>query len=641
MTTTAPYGSWASPISVQALTTAAAGLAAVRIDHDQLYWLESHADQAGRVGLWRRPVAGGAATEVTPAPTYVRNRVHEYGGGEYAVRDGLVVYTEDRDGRVYRVADGAPPQPLTPGGGFRYGDLRLHADRGLVLAVREDHSSGAEPVNTIVSLDLAGPNEDGGTVICAGADFYATPELSDAGRLAWTQWSHPDMPWDCSQVMAGSFSASAVTDVTTVAGGPGESAMQPRWLGDQLILLSDRTGWWNLYRWDDRDLSALHHDDAEFALPQWTLGQDPYAVLDDDHLVCTVCRSGPQSVAILRVSTGDLVEVTEDRVGAVSVAAASGSAAAVLNYPDRSPAVALLDPDRGQWSEVRAAAPAILAGGAVSVAELVSWPGEEGLVHGWLYPPTNPDFTAPAGTRPPLMVLSHGGPTGFAAGMFSIAYQFWTSRGFAVLDVNYGGSAGFGRDYRERLRGQWGVVDARDCINGALAMVDQGRAEPRHLVIKGGSAGGYTTLRALTTSTVFTAGISQFGVGDLEALAKDTHKFESRYLDGLIGPYPQAREIYLDRSPINHVDQLAAPILLLQGTEDRVVPPGQAQMMAEAARAKGLPVALIMYAGEGHGFRRAETIVSATEAQLYFLGRVFGHTPADDVPRLPIDNLPE
>jgi dipeptidyl aminopeptidase/acylaminoacyl peptidase len=638
MTATAPYGSWASPISVQSLTTAAVGLSAVRIDADQLYWLESHPDQGGRVGLWRRPVAGGNVTEVTPAPAYVRNRVHEYGGGEYAVRDGLVVYSEDRDGRVYRVVDGAPPQPLTPTGAFRYGDLRVHPDRGLVLAIREDHTNGAEPANTIVSLNLAGPNDDGGTVLCAGADFYATPELSEDGRLAWTQWSHPDMPWDCSQVMVGSLSAAAVSDMRAVAGGPGESAMQPRWLGDQLVLLSDRTGWWNLYRWDGRDIVKGHDDAAEFALPQWTLGQDPYAVLDDDHLLCSVCRSGPQSVAVLTVSTGDLVEVTENRVGAVCVAVGSGRAAAVLNYPDRSPAVALLEVDR-QWSVVRAAAPAIIPPDACSVAEPVTWPGEQGPVHGWLYPPMNPDFTAPTGARPPLMVLSHGGPTGFASGMFSIGYQFWTSRGFAVLDVNYGGSAGFGRAYRERLRGQWGVVDARDCISGALAMVGQGRAEPRHLVIKGGSAGGYTTLRVLTTSTLFTAGISQFGVGDLEALAKDTHKFESRYLDGLIGPYPQARQIYRDRSPINHVDQLAAPILLLQGTEDRVVPPAQAETMAAAARAKGLPVALIMYAGEGHGFRRAETIVSATEAQVYFLSRVFGYTPADEVPPIPIDNL--
>jgi dipeptidyl aminopeptidase/acylaminoacyl peptidase len=515
MTTTAPYGSWASPIKVETLTTAATGLSAVQIDGDQLYWLESHPDQGGRIGLWRRRLAGGAATEVTPAPAYVRNRVHEYGGGEYAVRDGVVVYSEYNDGRVYRTTDGAPPQPLTPAGAFRYGDLRLHPDRGLVLAVREDHTRGGEPVNTIVSLDLAGPNDDGGTVLCTGADFYATPELSEAGRLAWTRWNHPDMPWDSSQVMVGSFSGSAVTGLATVAGGPGESAMQPRWLGDQLILLSDRTGWWNLYRWDEGDLSALHRDDAEFGFPQWTLGQDPYAVLDHDHLVCTVCRSGPQSVAILTISTGELVEVTENRVGAVSVAAASGRAAAVLSYPDRSPAVAVLDPDRRRWREVRAAAPAILTTEAVSIAEPVSWPGEEGLVYGWLYPPTNPDFVAPAGTRPPLMVLSHGGPTAFAAGMFSIAYQFWTSRGLAVLDVNYGGSAGFGRSYRERLRGRWGVVDARDCINGALAMADQGRAEPRQLVIKGGSAGGYTTLRTLTTSTVFAAGISLFGVGDL------------------------------------------------------------------------------------------------------------------------------
>jgi dipeptidyl aminopeptidase/acylaminoacyl peptidase len=641
MTTTAPYGSWASPISAQALTTAAVGLAAVELDGDQLYWLEAHPDQGGRVGLWRRPIVGGAATEVTPAPAYVRTRVHEYGGGEYAVRDGVVVYSEDRGGRIYRVTDGGAPQPLTPAGAFRYGDLRVHPDRGLVLAVREDHSSGGEPVNTIVSLDLAGTNDGGGTVLCAGADFYSTPELSETGRLAWTQWSHPDMPWDSSQVMVGSLTATGITHVTAAAGGSGESAIQPRWLGDQLILLSDRTGWWNLYRWDDPDLHPLHPDDAEFAFPQWTLGQNPYAVLDEDHLLCSVCRSGPQSVGILTVSTGQLVEITDNRVGALCLAAAAGRAAAVLGFPDRSPAVALLDAGRRQWSEVRTAAPVIIPPDACSIAEPVSWSGEEGVVHGWLYPPTNPGFTAPAGTRPPLIVLSHGGPTGFAAGMFSIGYQFWTSRGFGLLDVNYGGSAGFGRAYRERLRGQWGVVDARDCVSGALAMVDQNRAERQHLAIKGGSAGGYTTLRALTTSRVFTAGISQFGIGDLEALAKETHKFESRYLDGLIGPYPQAREIYLDRSPIQHVDQLAAPILLLQGTEDRVVPPDQAELMAEAARAKGLPVALIMYAGEGHGFRRAETIISTTEAQLYFLGRLFGHEPADDVPPIPIDNLPQ
>ena len=416
--------------------------------------------------------------------------------------------------------------------------------------------------------------------------------------------------------------------------------MQPRWLDDQLVLLSDRTGWWNLYRTDGDQLTALHPEDAEFGGPQWTLGQSPYAVLDDDHLLGTVTRNGRQSLVILTVSTGELTEVADNGVADLAVADGAGCAAAVLTYPDRAPAVCLLDVRARSWTTVRSAAPTTLPPEAVSVAEPVSWPGPEGPVHGWLYPPTNPDYRAPADRRPPLLVLCHGGPTGFATGAFVLAHQFWTSRGYAILDVNYGGSAGFGRAYRERLRGQWGIVDARDCIDGAQAMVEQGRADPERLVIRGGSAGGYTALRALTSSEIFAAGISLYGVSDLEALAKDTHKFESRYLDGLVGPYPEARETYLDRSPINHADRLAAPILLLQGTEDRVVPPAQTETMAAAARAKGLPVAMIMYPGEGHGFRRAETIVSATQAQVYFLGRVLGFTPADDVPPIPIDNLP-
>jgi dipeptidyl aminopeptidase/acylaminoacyl peptidase len=431
-----------------------------------------------------------------------------------------------------------------------------------------------------------------------------------------------------------------MTGVRAVAGGPGESAMQPRWLGDQLVLLSDRTGWWNLYRSDGDQLTSLHHEDAEFGGPQWTLGQSPYAVLDDDHLFGIVNRDGRQSLAILTVSTGDLAEVADRGIADQAVATGSGCAAAVLAYPDRAPAVCLLDVRVQTWTTVRRAAATALPPEAVSVAEPVTWTSPEGPVHGWLYPPTNPDYRAPADRRPPLLVTCHGGPTGFAPGAFVLAHQFWTSRGYAILDVNYGGSAGFGRAYRERLRGRWGIVDARDCIDGAQAMVEQGRADPERLVIRGGSAGGYTALRALTSSEIFAAGISLYGVSDLEALAKDTHKFESRYLDGLVGPYPEDRQTYLDRSPISHTDRLAAPILLLQGTEDRVVPPVQTEAMAQAARAKGLPVAMIMYPGEGHGFRRGETIVSATQAQVYFLGRVLGFTPADDVPPIPIDNPP-
>ena len=475
---TADYGTWASPIAAEALVSTVVGLSGVRVDRAHLYWLESHPEQGGRVGLWRQPLAGGGPEEVTPDPAYVRNRVCEYGGGEYTARDGLVVYTELGDGRVYRVADGGPT-PITPAGPFRFGDLRLHPDRGLVLAVREDHSGGGEPVHTLVRLDLAGPNADGGTVLCAGADFYATPELSASGRLAWTEWNHPDMPWDASTVMTGLLGPDGVTGAEVVAGGPGESAMQPRWLGEGLVLLSDRTGWWNLYLTDGDQLRPLHDEEAEFGGPQWTLGQSPYAVLDDDHLFCTVNRSGRQSLAILRASTGELDEVADHGVADLAVATGVGCAAAVLTYPDRAPAVCRFDVATRTWTTVRRAAPAILPPEAVSVAEPVSWSSPDGPVHGWLYPPTNPDYTAPPDRRPPLLVICHGGPTGFSPDAFTLAHQFWTSRGYAMLDVNYGGSAGFGRAYRERLRGRWGIVDARDCIGGRAGHGRAGSGGPR------------------------------------------------------------------------------------------------------------------------------------------------------------------
>lgn len=644
----APYGSWVSPVSIEQLTSASIGLSAARRDGDYVYWLQSHADQGGRSSVWRRLAVGGVAAELTPTPLNVRSRVHEYGGGEYDVRDGVGVSSEFTEGRLYRWGDG-PPQAITPESAYRYGDLRVHPDRGLVLAVREDHSGPWEPVNTIVALDLAGPNVDCGSVICSGADFYSTPELGADGRLAWTQWDHPNMPWDSTTVLVGTLQLSGadstVTDVRTAAGGPGESAVQPRWLGSgELIFISDRTNWWNLYGWRDGEVRALHETAAEFCAPQWGLGQQPYAVVDDDELLCTLLRDGQSQVARLTISTGELTAVAEPGVAAAGVSVAGRTAAAVLSYPDRPSALALLDLDAPQlntpsWIEVLKSSEVALDPEAISRAEAVTWPSEQGAVHGWFYPPVNPGFAALDGTTPPLITLSHGGPTAFANPGFSLGFQFWTSRGYAILDVNYGGSAGYGRTYRDRLSKTWGIVDVADCANGARTMGEQGRADPGRLAIKGGSAGGFTTLAALTSTAVFAAGISSYGIGDLETLATDTHKFEARYLDGLVGPYPRDRDVYVERSPIHHVDALSAPILLLQGLDDRVVPPNQAETFAAAARAKGLPVALLMFAGEGHGFRRAETIKASLDAQLYFLGQIFGFTPADDVPPIPIDNL--
>ena len=630
-----------SPISIDHLVGSSVGLSAAQIDGGYVYWLESRADERGRTSLWRRPISAGEPVEVTRPPTYVRNRVHEYGGGEYHVSGGTVVYSEFSDGRLYVIRDGGSPKPITPEAQFRFGDIRVHPDRGLVLAIREDHSAAGEPINTIVALDLDGPNLDGGTVLCGGADFYSTPELSTGGRLAWSEWNHPNMPWDSTTIMIGSLSGGGIIDSQAIAGGISESAVQPRWLGEKLIFASDRTDWWNLYLWSDGQVKPLHETDAEFCAPQWTLGQRPYAIIDNDHLLCTLNRSGDQSIEVLRISDGTLRSTAGLGIAATSLDVGGRGAAALLSFPDRPAALALLDLDRDTWTTVRSSYQISIPAGALSLARRVSWTSEGREVHGYFYPPVNAECQAPADTLPPMITLSHGGPTGFAAPDFKIGYQFWTSRGFAILDVNYGGSAGFGREYRNRLKGRWGIVDVQDCVTGTVAMAAERLADPARLAVRGGSAGGFTTLAALTTSDAFHAGISQYGIADLEAMAKDTHKFESRYLDSLVGPYPQDRHIYFERSPINHLDQLSAPILLLQGIEDMVVPPQQAEMLADAARRKDLPVALIMFEGEGHGFRKAVTIKAAIEAQIYFLGRIFGFEPADAVPPIHIEHLPD
>ena len=637
--TTAPYGTWPSPVTTDLVTSGTASLASPGLDGDTLYWLESRPDQGGRVDLLRRPV-GGTTEPVTADPFNVRSRVHEYGGGAYAVRDGVVVFSDFTDNRLYRVRDGRTT-PLTPVSDHRYADLRLHPDRDLVLAVREDHSGDGEPITTIVGLELAG--EGLGTVLCSGADFYSDPELSDSGVLAWTEWNHPAMPWDATMIRRGRLVGRAVVDVVDVAGGPSESAVHPRWApGGELIFVSDRTDWWNLYAHRDGVTTPLWPEASEFATPQWVFGEQPYAVLDSSRLLVSRISEGVTSVNLLDRSSQTLRPILPSGLYG-PLTAADGLAAALIEDPDRPARLALVDLTTEAWTDVRHAGEQTLSPDWVSVPRAVSWPSTlddvPGEVHGWYYPPTNPGHTAPEGELPPLITISHGGPTSFSDTGFAVSLQYWTSRGFAVLDVNYRGSTGYGRPYRDALRGTWGIVDVADCAGGAAALADQGLADPRRLIVRGGSAGGYTTLQALTTTDTFTAGISFYGVADLESLARDTHKFEARYLDGLIGPYPEAIETYLERSPIHHVDRLSVPLLLLQGSDDAVVPPNQAETMAAAVRAKGLPVAMMIFAGEGHGFRRADSIKAALEAQLYFLGRVFGFTPADSLPPIEIDNL--
>ena len=656
--TTLPYGSWPSPISAADLAAGGVRLGEPRYDGADLYWTQGRPAEAGRVALLRE--RDGVVTELAPGLS-VRTRVHEYGGGAWDARAGVVVVSSDPSGQLLRLDDDGP-HALTPEGArHRFADLRVWPERGIVLVVREDHSAPGEPVNSLVAMRLDGSNPDGGSVLAEGADFYACPELSPDGRLAWMEWRHPDMPWDACLVRTGRLSVSAsglvLDDVRTVAGGPGESAVHPLWRGRELLFCSDRSGFWELYaERGNGDIAQLTAGDADLVEPFWVFGRRPLALTAAGEVVLRP-RSDGRSAPML-LASGGYVELASGVMDCDSLDAAGHMVAALVQFADAPDAI--IELGGSGIRVVDAAAPRTLDATWVSPAEPVTWAGPAGPVHGWFYPPTNPSVDTahppvelvetPGASRPvelvetpaerfrqaqpaaddpnlpPLILISHGGPTAFSTAGFSLAVQFWTTRGFAVLDVNYSGSSGYGRAYRERLRGEWGVLDVADCVAGARALADAGRVDGARIAIRGGSAGGYTTLRALTTSNVFAAGCSRYGIGDLAALASDTHKFEARYLDGLVGPWPEAAELYAERSPINHVDALNCPMLILQGAEDAVVPPNQAETMAAAVAANGLDVELVVFDGEGHGFRKAETIQRALEAELAFYARTFGIT---------------
>lgn len=620
------YGSWPSPISPIELTRGAIKLSPGLIDGGTEYWVEGHPDQAGRLSLWRRD-PDGVVTELTPQVN-VRTSVNEYGGGAWTAADDLVAYCAWPDGGVYLIDRDGTHRRIAPGGQLRYAGLSLHPDHGVLLAVREDHRGEGAPQQTVVALRLDSENADGGRVLAHGADFYAHPSLSKQGRLAWCQWNLPDMPWDQSEILVAE--ASDPSHPIVVASDPGVSVLYPVWAPDEALLyLSDASGYWNFHRWQDGAARALHAAAADFCGPLWVLDPAPYTVIDEQRLGCSWSVAGFDRLGVLSFDATDstLVEIPTEAV-TIQVCGRGPATLARFGYRQRPAQVVRLDWVTGTALTRVGEAPPPPPELAISVAQPFDWLGDAGPVHGWYYPPISAAAVSEPGERPPVQVWSHGGPTGFARPEFNIAVQFWTSRGIGILDVNYSGSTSYGRAYRERLNGRWGVLDVSDCVSGVRALATAGLADPARLSIRGGSAGGFTTLASLTFSDVFAAGISLYGIGDLEMLATDTHKFESRYLDRLVAPYPAGRQLYWDRSPIHHLDQLRCPMLILQGADDNVVPPNQARAMAEAVSAKGLQARLRIFAGEGHGFRRAETIKAVAEEALAFLGEVHGFTPA-------------
>jgi dipeptidyl aminopeptidase/acylaminoacyl peptidase len=678
-----PYGSWPTPIDSELVVAASVRLSEVRVDGSAVVWSEGRPAEGGRTQLVRL-AEDDTTTDLLPDGYDARTAVHEYGGAAWWVRDSVTWFVNWADQRLYRLAPGGTPQPLTPAPdvprGDRYADGDLSRDGATIVCIREHHVEDGGPAqvrNEIVQLAAAAPSQSGESgilpgrvgdspglsepvVLVSGPDFVAAPRLSpDGATLAYLRWDHPSMPWDATELVTVRDGSE-----TVVAGGPAESVLEPRWTADgALWFLSDRTGWWNLYRLaaPGGDVEAMVTLDAEIGQPAWLLGSARYAVLTDGRVVFARQSDGYDTLAVR--DSGGTVRALDLPFSTYTAVRAAGPSTVVVvaGSPTSEPSVTAVTLDGAALGSVRVLrAPRSLGldAGYLSVPEHVTFPSpapdgsgldDSGLdgsgrtAHALYYPPANPTCRARDGELPPLLVVIHGGPTGSATPVLALGLQYWTSRGFAVVSVNYGGSTGYGRAYREQLLGNWGVLDVADCLAAANWLASTGRADPARMCIRGGSAGGYTTLAALVRAdTPFAAGADYYGVSDLAALAAETHKFESRYLDRLVGPYPQAREVYVERSPISHVAELDRPLIVLQGSEDAVVPPKQSEVIVDALRLAGVPVAYLLFDGEQHGFRRAENIRRAMDAEFSFYAQVLGFPlPADEhIAPVVIENLP-
>ena len=636
----AAYGSWRSPITSDSIVSGTIGVSQVRQDKGKVYWIEQRPSEGGRHVIVQYS-QDGTKEDVTPKDFNARTRVHEYGGGAYAVGDGIIYFCNFADQGLFVQVPGQAPRPIALEHGLRFADIEIDSTRNQLVCVREDHrSEGDEATNSLVSIGFDGSGQQ---VVAEGYDFYSNPRISPDGELiAWLCWNHPNMPWDGTELWVGKFGPDgSLSNQSKIAGGITESIFQPQWSPFGILyFISDRSDWWNLYRLRNDRIEALCPKEADFGRAQWVFGMSTYAFASANSIICTYTEEGTWNMATLDPGTREFEHV-ELPFSEVSDVQASNGIVTFLGGAAGIPLSVVRSDIRNREIKTLFKSSRIEAASEyISQPESVSFATQDGKdAHGVFYRPVNPEYSGMPDERPPLIVKSHGGPTAAAQTSLDLRIQFWTTRGFAVLDVNYGGSTGYGRAYRRRLNMNWGIVDVDDCVNGALSLVERGQVDSHRLTITGGSAGGYTTLCALTFRDTFRAGASHYGICDLEALAHDTHKFESRYEESLVGPYPERADLYKKRSPIHFTDQLSCPLIIFQGMEDKIVPPNQAERMVSALREKGLPVAYISFEGEQHGFRKAENIKRVLDAELYFYSKIFGFDAPGSSESVPIYNL--
>ncbi len=634
------YGSWKSPVSGSSLVQNSLRLGQIKIDQKKVFWTEGRPSEKGRTALMEWS-AGQDQQELSQTDWDVRTRAHEYGGGAFLTVNGRSFYIDNRDQQLYEIIEDDKRLQLTHNDQFRYADMILDDQRQQIFIVVEDHSDPDETINMLLRVSLDGSGEQ--HVIARGHDFYSNPRLSPGGRqLLFISWDHPNMPWDGTQLWLGELDTDGnLSQLQSIAGGDEESIFQPQWdpNGD-IYFVSDRNGWWNIYEYSQGETRCVLEMEAEFGLPQWVFGMSTFAVVDSGKLIASYRDLSGSHLVQIDIGN-DTIRDLDVPYSDIDQLQGSGNLIAFIGSTNDRPAeLVAYELETNKKYIIRRASESDIPESTISKAELITFESRSGeSSYAWFYAPLNPKCEAPKEEQPPLIVMSHGGPTAYSSGAFSPSIQYWTTRGFAIVDVNYSGSTGFGRAYRERLNETWGIRDVEDCAAVAQYLVQAGRVDPNRLIIKGGSAGGYTTLAALTFMDVFKAGASYYGIGDLELLAKDTHKFESRYLDGLVGAYPEEKQLYRDRSPINHTDQLDCPIIFLQGLDDPVVPPNQAESMVFALKQSGIPVAYVPFEGESHGFRQAATIVKAIESEYYFYTKIFGIEPADSLEEIEIFNL--